>query len=625
MKKILFVLFLYLSLQTYAQDKPNILWLVTEDMSPYLSCYGNKMIKTPNLDKLAADGIRFTEAHSNSVQCSPSRSTLVSGIYAISLGTDMHRSKNPVRDDFYFPLYLRNAGYYCVNNNKQDYNNQKTPANVWDVSNGKADYRSRPDKSKPFFAQYNQGITHMTRVISPLNERTGPRAVAMNDVDVPAYIPDLPEVRNDISWNMGAVVKMDEWVGKQIEDLKAAGEYDNTIIFFFSDHGGTVPRGKAYVYESGTHVPLIVSFPPKWKHLAASVIPQVNNKLVSFVDFAPTVLSLAGVPIPEFMHGKPFFTEAAKKKENEAPYLFTFRANQSSSYAPSRAITDGRYKLILNFQSAYPNGTRQDYQWQMPAQQAWDVANKQGKLTSPIYKRFWEPVEQFEFFDLSKDSMEVNNLAADKSYAEVFNRLKGALKSELYKQRDVGLMPPAYRQSNKKEGDLYTLVKNGKININPVIDAAIVASERKVANVPQLMKYLKSGDPSVQYWGASGLCGLAKVGLIKAMPAEAVAAFKSKSHIEEVNNMLAEGMIYTSNSKEALDYLVSIAGTSGTAAATLQNVGNKAKPVAGEILKMLDDKKVKNKFYLRSVLINCDLLPYSDLYKLAPGEKKPEF
>lgn len=625
MKRLLFFALSFLSLNVFAQDKPNILWLVTEDMSPYLSCYGNKMVKTPNLDKLAAGGIRFTQAHSNSVQCSPSRSTLISGIYAISLGTDMHRAPRPMKDEFYFPIYLRNAGYYCVNNPKQDYNNEKTPANVWDVSNNKADYRQRPDKSKPFFAQYNQGITHMTRVISPLDERKGPRAVAMKDVVVPAYIPDLPEVRNDISWNMGAVAMMDDWVGKQIEQLKAAGEYENTIIFFFSDHGGTVPRGKAYVYESGTHIPLIVSFPPKWKHLAASLVPQVNSKLVSFVDFGPTVLSLAGLPVPEFMHGKPFFTEAANKKENQAKYTLTFRANQSASYAPSRAITDGRYKLIWNFQSGYPNGTRQDYQWQMPAQQAWDLANKEGKLKEPIYKRFWEPVVQFELFDLEKDSMEVNNLVANKNYSKIFETLKGVLKNELYTQKDVGLMPPGYRNSIKKQGDLYTLTRNGKININPVINAAIIASERRSENLPQLLKFLKNADPSVQYWGASGLCGLAKVGKVKSLPAEATAVFKARNLIEEVNCMLAEAMIYTSGSTEALNYLAKQAATSSTAAATLQNVGNKAKPVAEQVKKMLDDPKVKNKFYLRSVLINCDVLPYSDLYKFAPGEEKPQF
>ncbi|HXH98760.1 MAG TPA: sulfatase [Sphingobacteriaceae bacterium] len=312
--KLFLITLLFLSGSVFAQDRPNILWLVTEDMSPYLSCYGNKLIKTPNLDKLAEGGIRFTKAHSNSVQCSPSRSTLITGIYAVSLGTDMHRAQRPVNDAYYFPIYLINAGYYTTNNNKQDYNNEKTPATVWNVSNGKANYFDRPDKKQPFFAVYNQGITHMTRVISPLDERKGSREVRMEDVQVPPYIPDLPEVRNDISWNMGAVVMMDNWVGKMIEELKAKGEYENTIIFFFSDHGGTVPRGKAYVYESGTHIPFIVSFPPKWKHLAATSVPSVSDRLVSFRDFGPTVLSLAGAKIPAFMEGKPFFTEAAKRK-----------------------------------------------------------------------------------------------------------------------------------------------------------------------------------------------------------------------------------------------------------------------------------------------------------------------
>jgi len=374
MKKICFLFYLLIAINGFAQDRPNILWLVCEDMSPYLSCYGNTMIKTPNLDRLAEKGIRYTRAHSNGAQCSPSRSTIISGMYAVSLGTDIHREKRPVPDFLYFPKYLRDAGYYTSNNAKQDYNNLKTPKNVWDASGKNATYKDRPDKSKPFFAVFNTGITHMSRVATRTTEGRSSRSVPMDKVIVPPYIPDLPEVRDDISWNMDAVKRMDAWVGQQLKELEQSGEADNTIIFFYADHGGTVPRGKAYVYETGTLVPFIVYFPPRWKHLAGTTIPSVSDRLVSFVDLAPTVLSLCNVSIPDFMVGAPFLGKAANDAQNLRQYIFTFRANQGDTYAPSRAITDGRYKLIWNYQSAYPNGTRQDYQWQMPAQQAWDKA-----------------------------------------------------------------------------------------------------------------------------------------------------------------------------------------------------------------------------------------------------------
>ncbi len=618
---LILTLTITLNSSAIAQDKPNILWLVTEDMSPYLSCYGNKLIKTPNLDKLASQGIRFTKAHSNGTQCSPSRSTLISGKYAISLGTDIHREKRPFNDSFYFPVYLRQAGYYCTNNPKEDYNNQVTPANVWNQSNNKAHYINRPDKKQPFFAQFNQGITHMTRVATRTTAGRGKRSVDMKDVQVPAYIPDLPEVRDDISWNQDAVVMMDKWVGQKLEELKANGESENTIIFFFSDHGGTVPRGKAYVYETGTLIPLIVYIPPKWKHLAAMPQPSVTDRLVSFVDFGPTVLSMADVPVPSFMVGKPFFTDAGKKKENINNTILTFTANQGPSFIPSRSITDGKFHLIWNFQSAYPNGTRQDYQWQMPAQQAWDKAYMEGKLTTGLHKKFWLPVSAFELYDVRTDSLETKDLSKNPAYANDFNRLKKLLENELHQQKDVGLIPPQYRHVLQRQGDLFSVVRKNNIDMDEVINAAAIASLKDKTNLKILTAYLSNRNPIIQYWGASGLCGLAKAGTITTLPKEAEQLFLAAGTIEEAKCMIAEAMIYT-NDKDGLNFLIDeVKKGFNPAVAALQNVGKLALPVADKVKALLADKKGGSKFYLRSILINCGMLPYDDLYKLEAGEK----
>ncbi|MGV3504767.1 MAG: sulfatase [Adhaeribacter sp.] len=602
-----------------AQDKPNILWLVCEDMSPYLSCYGNKLVKTPHLDKLAAQGIRFTQARSNGAQCSPSRSTLISGKYAVSLGTDMHREKRPVPAAFYFPRYLRQAGYYTSNNNKKDYNDEKTPADVWHESSGKATYAQRPDKGQPFFSVFNCGITHMTRVATRTVEGRKDRPVAPEKVSVPAYIPDLPEVRDDISWNMGAVKKMDEWVGEQLQALQASGEADNTIIFFYSDHGGTVPRGKAYVYETGTRVPFIAYFPQKWRHLAQTPLPAVSDRLVAFVDFPVTVLNLAGIKAPDFMVGKPFFGPGSQKPENINRYAFTFRANQGFAYAPSRGLTDGRYKLIWNYQGAYPNGTRQDYQWQMPAQLAWDKANQENKL-SPLQKKFWQPVAPFELYDLQKDSLETRNLVGDKAYSKVFNDLKAALQKEVRTQQDLGFIPREYRLTLQQQGPLFEVVRKNKIDVNRQISAAETASLKNAANLSQLLAYLADKDPVVQYWGASGLCGLAKTGQIKSLPAKAQALLSQTGVIPEVKVMLAEALVYTGQEKQGLTYLAAeFKNGFGPAAAALQNVGSQAKPLVAELQPLLTTKSKASKFYLRSILINSGALPFSALYQA--GEK----
>lgn len=616
MKRFIFILSLFTFTHLQAQDRPNILWLVCEDMSPYLSSYGNTAIKTPNLDALAAKGIRFTQAHSNGPQCSPSRSTLVSGIYAVSLGTDIHREKRPVPDTFYFPAYLRKEGYYTTNNHKQDYNNLKTPAAVWNESSRKASYLDRENKKQPFFAVFNSGITHMSRVATRTVEGRTLRTVEMQDVEVPAYVPDLPDVRDDIAWNMDAVKLMDKWVGEKLDELKKSGEADNTIIFFYSDHGGTVPRGKAYVYESGTHVPFIAYFPEKWKHLANTAQPAVSNRLVSFVDFGPTVLNLTGTTIPAFMAGKPFFGKGADKAGNINKYLFAFRANQGDSYTPARAVTNGKYKLIWNYQSAYPNGTRQDYQWQMPAQQAWDIANRKDQL-NPLQEKFWKPVETFELYDLQTDSLETNNLAYKKDYSKIFNELKQVLQQTVREQKDLGFIPREYRKTLQSKDALYNLAQAGKIDYLKHISAAETASLKTPEDLKTLISYLSDSDPVVQYWGASGICGLAKSGLIKSIPKEAEKTMQQDTVIPEVKCMLAEAMVYTGQEQKGLQYLLSqLKEGFGPAAAALQNTGAKAKPIVTELQSLLEGKtKNKHKFYIRSILINCGALPYTALYE----------
>ncbi|WP_346238402.1 sulfatase [Niabella insulamsoli] len=605
---------LLMSAMLPAQEKPNILWLVCEDMSPYLGCYGNQTVKTPNIDALASKGIRFTRAHSNSTQCSPSRGTLISGVYAVSLGTDIHREKRPFPATFYFPKYLREAGYYTSNNNKQDYNNVKTPENVWNESSRKASYQNRADKKQPFFSVFNCGITHMSRVATRTTEGRAPRQVSPQAVSVPAYIPDLPEVRDDIAWNMDAVQLMDQWVGAQLAALQASGEADNTIIFFYSDHGGTVPRGKAYVYETGTQIPLIVYFPPKWKHLAGTAVPSVNNRLVSFIDFAPTVFNFAGIPTPAFMRGAPFLGKDAAR--HEPAYLFTFRANQGDSFCPSRAITDGKFKLIWNFQSAYPHGTRQDYQWQMPAQQAWDRAYIEKNINDPLHKKFWETAPTFELYNIQTDSLETIDLAGQQPYNRILATLKKQLSLTLRQEKDLGFMPREYRRKLQADGPLYEVVRKQNINIDKQIAAAEIASLKDLAQLKTLETFLMDADPVVQYWGASGICGLAKAGAINKIPAKAAALVENDGVIDEVKGMLAEAMVYTDNTEKGLQILLKqLASGKGFAGAALQNVGAKAAPLTADLQKLLAaSSKNKYRFYIRSILINCGALPYSALY-----------
>ncbi|MEM6377379.1 MAG: sulfatase, partial [Bacteroidota bacterium] len=439
--KIFFSLVLYLAYvpiaisQAQVTERPNILWLVVEDMSPYLSAYNNAYTQTPTLDKMAAEGLVFEHAYSNGAQCSPARSTLITGIYAPMLATDWHRERRAVPEGIFYPEFLKNTGYYCTNNSKTDYNVTNVPKNLWDASKRGASYLNRTDKSKPFFSVFNYNGTHTKRIATRTIVGRDKKTIAPQAIALPPYLPDEPRIRDDVAWHFDAVAEMDKWIAKQLADLEASGEAENTIVFFYSDHGGCLPRAKAFVYNTGTQVPLIIRFPKKWDHLAGQKLPARDSRLVGFIDFMPTVFNIIGSPIPTHMLGQPFL---GKNQPTAKKYIFTYRANQEQSYIPSRAITDGDYRLIWNFNTAYPNGVRQSYQWQMPSYQGWDDYHLQGK-TNDLQSLFWEPMDALEFYHTKADPYEVHNLIDHPKYQDKIQAMKTALLDFRIEHKDLGL------------------------------------------------------------------------------------------------------------------------------------------------------------------------------------------
>jgi len=313
------------SSQTEAADKknerPNILWLTFEDTSAYeFGCYGNGDVHTPNADSLAARGIQFMNAWSVAPQSSAARSSLITGCYSSTYGMDIHPVPYDTPADIFFPQRLREAGYYCTNNSKTHYNSTTDNKSCWDECNNKASYNStKRGKDQPFFAVYNTVTSHMGRIRTFHTD--GRRdytqeGIFPQQLTLPSYVPDLPEVRSDYAGHLEAVQDVDTWLGIFLKDLETRGLEDNTIIFFFSDHGGCVARGKGYLYESGLKVPMIAYFPPKWRHLANGAKGKENG-LVNFTDLGPTVLSLAGVKPPKNMQGKALYGKFASKEKRE--------------------------------------------------------------------------------------------------------------------------------------------------------------------------------------------------------------------------------------------------------------------------------------------------------------------
>ncbi len=458
--------------------RPNVLWISVEDISPDLGCYGDKHAVTPTIDRLAAEGVRFTRCFTHAGVCAPSRSGLITGCYPPSIGTHHMRCKGVPPDDVKcFPEYLRQAGYYCTNNVKTDYQFD-VPATAWDENSNKADWRGR-DKGQPFFSVINFLTTHESQIRDPspatkkLVEKLSPEQ--RHDpakMIVPPFYPDTPIVRRDIANYYDNITAVDGQVAAVLQRLEEDGLAEDTIVWFWGDHGRGMPRYKRWLYDTGLHVPLIVYVPEKWrKHVRPdnpdAVKPgSVIDDLTAFIDFAPTMLSLAGLnptsqpdrftPGQEFnplqrpsrespaiarkrFQGQAFF--GPHRSEKPRDYVYGHRDRMDETYDLIRSVRDKRFRYVRNFMPSQPYSQDIAYMNEMPTMQEWRRLHAEGKLTGPQadWFRKAKPVE--ELYDTERDPYEVNNLAEDPRFVITLERLRSQLKEWQFKISDVGLIP----------------------------------------------------------------------------------------------------------------------------------------------------------------------------------------
>jgi N-sulfoglucosamine sulfohydrolase len=429
------------SLQASSQQtKPNIVWIVCEDISPYLSCYGDPLIKTPNLDALAKEGVRYTHVYTTAGVCAPSRSTLITGMYQTSIGTQHMRtigdpkyqpvpSYSAVIPDCVkcFPEYLRMNGYYCTNNEKQDYQ-FIPPVTVWDENGPAASWKNRPD-NKPFFCVFNFFITHESQLFMRNNESL---LVDTDKINVPPYYPDTKIVRHDMSRLFSNIERMDSQVGELIRMLKDDGLYDSTIIFFYSDHGGALPWMKREVLERGIHIPMIIRFPH------AKDAGKVQDEFLSSVDFAPTVLSLAGIKIPAYMQGQAFL--GSQKSKTQRKYIYAARDRMDAEYDRVRAVRDNHYEYLYNYEPEKTYYQNIEYRLSIPMMKEFLKLRDEGKLDSVQASWFkTKPVE--ELYDMDNDPNELHNLANDLAYKNKLIELRTAFNKWTKKVGDMGAIP----------------------------------------------------------------------------------------------------------------------------------------------------------------------------------------
>lgn len=487
--------------QTNAPDRPNILWVVSEDNSKhYLGLYEEGGAPMPNIETLAREGLVFEHAFSNGPVCSVARSTIISGCYAPRVGVQYHRRMEfaSLPDGVQmFPSYLRQAGYYTSNNSKEDYNFKK-PEGVWDDSSRKATYRNRK-AGQPFFHVQNFGRSHEGQLHFSREDMQKETMTKVDEVDVFPYHPNTPTFRYTHAKYRDLQREIDTQIGAFIDQLKADGVYDNTIIFYYGDHGGVLPRGKGYIYESGVHVPMVVYFPPKWQHLAPAKPGSRLNGFVQFIDLGPTVLHLAGLQVPKAMDGRPFLGKGiTATKLNRRDQTFSYADRFDEKYDLVRAIRKGPFKYMRNYQPFNFDGLYNFYRYKMLAYKEWRQLYDEGKLNE-AQKQFFEARTPEALYDLEKDPHETNNLAADPAYAQTLKGLRKALNKQVRALPDLSFLPEpylvqqglanpvAFGQAHKKE--IKALIKLANLQLQTFDQA-----EKK------LVKALNSPQPWQRYW-----------------------------------------------------------------------------------------------------------------------------
>ncbi len=440
MRKIFIIFFVLIAFSTIISCgsgnniKPNIVWLVAEDQSQYFfPFYGDNSVILPNISQLLENGIVYDGMNSPYPVCAPARSAIITGMYPNSIGTGNMRAyhyNRTVRTDnesiLGFPYYssklaeqikpftqiLRENGYYTTNNSKMDYN-FKLREDAWDESSKDASWEKRK-KDQPFFSVFNFGVTHESQIW--LRDKQELK-VDPNDLSVPPFFPNDSLTRHALAVNYSNLVEMDKQMGEIIDKLKDQGLYENTYIFFYSDHGGPFPRHKRAIYDTGSKVPLVIKFPKRIK-----VKEKRNYNFLNFIDFAPTILSIVGLEIPKVYQGIAFL--GSKKSKNKRNYSYSASDRFDEVTDRIRAVKTKKYKYIRNYDTNKPHALNNSYRTQMALMRHLTALNESNLLSAEQKLWFNVPKNLEEFYDLENDPFELNNLIGEKKYSKEIENLR---------------------------------------------------------------------------------------------------------------------------------------------------------------------------------------------------------
>lgn len=450
----------------YAQDQPNILWISAEDLSPRLAAYGDNTVATPNIDRLAKEGVVYENVFTTAGVCSPARNAIITGRYQTSNGghnmrtlgntypeqTGLPKSYNsvPPHDVKCFPEYLRAAGYYTTNNEKTDYQFE-APITVWDEVSNTADWRGRA-KNQPFFTVINFTTTHESQVWKRDNNKL---RVDPKSVPVPPYYPDNDIIRNDIARHYSNISELDDQIGEVLKKLEDDGLLEKTIIFFWTDHGDGLPFYKREIYKRGLHIPLIIRHPNK------AMAGTRNADMISAIDFGPTVLSLVNIPTPPQMHGRAIL---GRYKAEPRTYIFGARDRLDSEYDRVRSVMNKKYQYVRNFFPQRPLYMNVEYRKQQPMMREILRMNEAGELNQEQAFWFKETKAEEELYDLETDPFQLNNIIKEAGHEAILEEFRFQMDKWLVETNDLGRIP---------EKELVKMMWNGAdsppVTANPII------------------------------------------------------------------------------------------------------------------------------------------------------------
>ena len=482
-------------------ELPNFVWIISEDNSThYMELFDPQGIATPQIASMARDGILFTRAFSNAPVCSVARSTLISSCYGPRTGAQFHRRSQlvPLPEGLeMFPSYLRSAGYYTTNNSKEDYNYIKDEG-VWDESSRTAHWSGR-ELGQPFFHKESHPVSHESRLHfkAELMDKYSP----VCDPDSVHLFPNHPDTelfRFTAAYYRDKILAVDTIVGRVIHQLEEEGLLESTFVFYFGDHGGVLPGSKGYAYETGLHVPLVVRIPKNFRHLVDLKRGEASDGFVSFVDFGPTLLNLAGIEIPDGIDGSPFLgKERGEGKQREITYGYADRFDEK--YDLVRTVRKGDLKYMRNYQPFNVDGLQNNYRYLCLAFQEWRDMYRAGELDA-IQAAFFEAREPEALYDLKSDPYETTNLAADPAYSAHLSEMRDLMEEwvkgmpdlsfypENFLRRDAFVNPVQFGALHK--ADIGDLIDIANLELLPIEEARTGISLA-----------MESEDPLKKYWG----------------------------------------------------------------------------------------------------------------------------